>query len=165
MKTIFISIIALSTFICVSSCKDEKKTDAVNLTKEITFTKEGTAVLKKAATDSIVAELDIEIADSDYEHQTGLMYRKNMANKNAMLFVFKEPAMKSFYMKNTEFSLDIIYLNAAQKIINIQKNAMPLDTTSLPSAAPATYVLEVNGGLSDIWGLESGDVLEWQRSE
>jgi len=163
MKKLVISAIALSTLITIIGCKEEKKTETVNLTKEISFTKEGTTVLKKAVTDSIVARLDIEIADSDYEHQTGLMYRKSMENNHAMLFVFTEEAVKSFYMKNTEISLDIIYINKDLKIINIQKDAKPMDPTSLPSTAPAMYVLEVNGGLSDVWGLASGDALEWTK--
>jgi len=163
MKRLLISAFALSTLLTAYNCKEEKKQPTVNLTKEINFTKEGTAIVKKAVTDSVVANLNIEIADNDYEHQTGLMYRKSMGNDQAMLFVFTEAAMKSFYMKNTEISLDIIYLNKDLEIINIQKNAKPMDPTSLPSAAPAMYVLEVNGGLTDTWGLASGDVLEWTR--
>ena len=64
-------------------------------------------------------------------------------------------------MKNTEFSIDIIYINSKKEIVNIQKNAKPFDQSSLPSNAPAMYVLEVNSGLSDSWGLEIGDQIDW----
>jgi uncharacterized membrane protein (UPF0127 family) len=64
-------------------------------------------------------------------------------------------------MKNTKIPLDIIYINADKKIVSIQKNAKPFDETSLPSEAPAKYVLEINAGLSDKWNLESGDNMDY----
>ena len=65
-------------------------------------------------------------------------------------------------MKNTEFALDIIFINSKNEIVSIQKNAQPLDQTSLPSEAPAMLVLEVNAGLSDQWTLEPGDKIRWR---
>ena len=66
-------------------------------------------------------------------------------------------------MKNTEFALDIIFLDSEQKIVSIQQNAKPLDPTSLPSEGPAKYVLEGNAGLSEKWGLQSGDRIEFSQ--
>lgn len=164
MKRIFIAAILLSAAIGFQSCGEKKAdTKGNSLTREVSFTKEAEGVLKKAVTDSVVASLEIEIAEGDYETQTGLMYRKGMQTNRGMLFIFPNEQRRSFYMKNTEFALDIIYLNSKNEIVSIQKNAQPLDQTSLPSEAPATYVLEVNAGLSDQWGLAVGDVLEWKR--
>lgn len=143
------------------NCKDAPKTETKSLTQEVKFTKEGELELLKADTDSIVAKLDIEIADDDYQTQTGLMYRRSMAENHGMLFIFDNMQMRSFFMKNTEFALDIIYLDSDKKIVSIQKNARPFDETSLPSSAPAQYVLEVNAGLSDKWMLEEGDEIRF----
>jgi len=66
-------------------------------------------------------------------------------------------------MKNTEIALDIIYINANKQIVSFQKNAIPFDVTSLPSLAPAQYVLEINAGLSDLWNLEVGDKIVWEK--
>ena len=150
----------LSTVLLVSSCKDDKKTSIVNDVK-ITFKKEGELQLKKAASDSLLATLDIEIADDAYSTQTGLMYRNHMEDNHGMLFVFPNNDFRSFYMKNTEIPLDIIYISRDKKIVSIQKNAKPFDETSLPSEGPAKYVLEVNAGLSDLWTLEKGDIIEF----
>ena len=144
------------------SCKETKKNTKV-LTKEITFTPEGNLQLKKATTDSVLATLEIEIADDDYQTQTGLMYRKSMKENRGMLFIFKEEKPHSFYMKNTEIPLDIIFINSQKKIVSIQKNAKPFDKTSLPSKGPAQYVLEVNAGLSDRWNLKAGDKIEFSK--
>lgn len=159
MKKLIIYVLALGLFIC--GCKN-KQEDTV-LTKEVTFRKEGTATLLSAATDSIIVKLDIEIAESEYETQTGLMYRKGMEDHQGMLFVFEDIRMRSFYMKNTQFPLDIIFLDESYRIINVQKNAQPYNKTSLPSEAPSKYVLEVNGGLTDKWGLLAGDTMEFSR--
>jgi uncharacterized membrane protein (UPF0127 family) len=142
------------------SCKENKR-QSISITKEITFKQEGTLFLKKATTDSVFKTLDIEIAETEYETQTGLMYRHMMESHQAMLFIFEKEQPRSFYMKNTEFSLDIIYINKKKEIVRIQKNAKPFDNTSLPSNIPVLYVLEINGGLSDSWGITKGDVIEW----
>ncbi|WP_203295958.1 DUF192 domain-containing protein [Luteirhabdus pelagi] len=162
MKKFSLLLVLLAFSLTVFNCK-EKKEEKV-LTKKVSFKKEGELQLKKAETDSIVASLDIEIAKNDYEIQTGLMYRQSMAENRGMLFIFEDELRRSFYMKNTEFPLDIIYLNEARKIVDIKKNARPLDETSLPSTQPARYVLEVNAGLSDRWGLEEGDYIEYTTS-
>lgn len=144
------------------SCKEERQSTEVKPVK-ITFKKEGELQLKKAISDSILVTLDIEIADDEYQTQTGLMYRSDMENKQAMLFIFPNTDYRTFYMKNTKIPLDIIYISEEKTIVSIQKNAKPMDESSLPSEGPAKYVLEVNAGLSDLWSLEQGDSIEFSR--
>ena len=69
--------------------------------------------------------------------------------------------MRSFWMKNTYVSLDIIYIDDKLRVVSIQKNAEPLNTRSLASEGPAQYVLEVKGGLSDKLGLAAGDMINF----
>ncbi|OMP30328.1 DUF192 domain-containing protein [Mangrovimonas sp. DI 80] len=155
-------LLLLSMFMALMaiSCKNEPK-----VVKEIIveFKKEGTLSLYKAASDSLVKTISIEIADDDYQTQTGLMYRNSMENNQGMLFIFPREEFHSFYMKNTRIPLDIIFIDKDKTIINIQKNAKPFDETSLPSTAPAQYVLEINGGLSDEWNLSAGDRIDFTR--
>ena len=145
----------------LQSCKEESK--KVIKTTPVSFTKEGSLNIYKQETDSLISSLDIEIAESDYETQTGLMYRKSMETNQGMLFIFPDVAMHSFYMKNTEFPLDIIFVNEDLKIASIQKNAEPFNESGLSSKVPVKYVLEVNAGLSDTWSLEVGDIISFQR--
>ncbi|MBV1923968.1 MAG: DUF192 domain-containing protein [Flavobacteriaceae bacterium] len=159
MKRIIHTIALIGTTLFFTNCVEKKETKV--LTKKVTFKKEGDLKLLKAESDSIIKNLQIEIADNEYETQTGLMYRSSMKDSEAMLFIFENEIRRSFYMKNTEFALDIIFINMDKKIVSIQKNAQPLDKTSLPSEAPAMYVLEVNAGLSDKWGLAPGDSIDW----
>ncbi len=163
MKKILISAAIVTSLFSLYNCKDNKNIEPKSITKEITFTKEGELTLLKAKNDSIIEKLDIEIADDDYSTQTGLMYRNSMAENQAMLFIFPDEQQRSFYMKNTEIPLDIIYFNSKKEIVSIQKNAKPYDETSLPSQAVSQYVLEVNAGLSDSWNLELGDTFGYSR--
>lgn len=165
MKKLIVSAAIAISILSFYNCKDATNSESKSLTKEIAFSKEGELKLLKAETDSIITTLDIEIADNDYKVQTGLMYRRSMKPDQAMLFVFKNSEPRSFYMKNTEFSLDIIYFNSEKELVSIQKNARPNDLSSLPSEAPAQYVLEVNAGLSDIWKLKKGDKFQFTQNK
>lgn len=143
----------------MSSCKEDKK---VIKQTEVTFTKEGELTIFKSTSDSTLVKLDIEIADTDYEIQTGLMYRDSMETNQGMLFVFNDVRERSFYMKNTRISLDLIFIDENKAIVSFQKNAKPMNENSLPSNAPAKYVLEVNAGMVDTWKLSVGDVITYE---
>lgn len=164
MKRHWLKLFAMSSFsvLCFSSvtCKEKEQHTTVKPVT-ISFKKEGKLSIKKATTDSIITSLDIEIADDDYSTQTGLMYRKSIEDDQGMLFIFPDSDYRSFYMKNTEISLDIIYISEDKHIVSIQKNAKPMDESSLPSEGPAKFVLEVNAGLSTSWSLEKGDTIEF----
>nr|WP_288933929.1 DUF192 domain-containing protein [uncultured Allomuricauda sp.] len=154
--------IALFVFILVlGSCKTESK-QALK-TETISFTKEGELAVLSSETDSIKANFDIEIAETEYETQTGLMYRKSMKEDRGMLFIQPTESLQYFYMKNTEIPLDIIYINSGMKIVSFQKNAEPFNENTLPSNAPAKYILEINAGLSDQLGLQVGDSISFSR--
>ncbi|WP_282123799.1 DUF192 domain-containing protein [Algibacter mikhailovii] len=141
----------------LSNCKEEKK--PIKQT-EVSFTKEGELVIYKAA-DSTEVKMDIEIADTDFDIETGLMYRNSMAQNQGMLFVFEDEKERFFYMKNTKIPLDLIYISANKKIVSFQKNAIPFDESSLPSHEPARYVLEINAGLIDNLSIKVGDSIHF----
>ncbi|ATA69539.1 DUF192 domain-containing protein [Capnocytophaga sputigena] len=125
---------------------------------DIQFTKDGELSIFK--NDSLIQTIDVEFAKNEMERSLGLMYRSSMDEHQGMWFIFPEEAPRSFYMRNTEISLDIIYLDKDKKVVSIAKNARPYDETSLPSEKPAMYVLEINGGLADKWGIDKGDRVE-----
>ncbi|TRO65606.1 DUF192 domain-containing protein [Christiangramia sabulilitoris] len=158
---LFVLATVLSTVF--TSCENDKKAEAIE-TEAITFTKEGEVFLIKSSGDTL-QRLDVELAETDYEHQTGLMYRDSMEDNQGMLFIYTSERNRSFYMKNTYIPLDIIYYDADSSLVSIQKNATPRDETSLPSEDPAQYILEINGGLSDQWGIEKGDKFSFKTTD
>lgn len=162
MKKNYLKLAVLGMLaIGMHGCKNEKNQEV--LTKAIPFKKEGTLKLVRSTNDSLITTLDIEIAEGDYETATGLMYRNSMEDHQAMLFIFVRESPLSFYMKNTQFPLDIIYLNEALQIVEVYRDAKPFDPTPLPSRKPAKYVLEVNAGLVAQWKLLPIDRAEFTR--
>lgn len=163
MKRInFLCCILVSAGLLIGCEKDSEK-EAID-TNPIVFTKEGELQLYKPS-GTLIKELDIEIADNNFERETGLMYRESMEDDQGMLFIFENAAPRFFYMKNTLIPLDIIFFGSDSTIVSFQKNAKPNDLTSLPSGEPARFVLEVNAGLADEWSLEEGDKIEFQVGE
>ncbi|QLG46182.1 DUF192 domain-containing protein [Costertonia aggregata] len=162
MKNIF-KIVAFSLVyvFVLQSCSEKAK--KVIKTEPIVFEKEGKLYIYQKETDSLLTTLDIEIAESEYETQTGLMYRESIEDYQGMLFVFSDEQMHAFYMKNTQFPLDIIYIKADSTIASFQKNAQPFNENSLSSQVPVQYVLEVNAGLAEKWGLEVGDKVNFSK--
>ena len=98
----------------------------------------------------------IEVADTAAERRVGLMFREELAPDAGMLFIFPDSQPRAFWMRNTLVSLDILYFDEFGRLVSIQANAIPLDETALPSAGPARYVLEINGGLAAELGIGFG---------
>jgi uncharacterized membrane protein (UPF0127 family) len=148
---------------CQESTVDSKATKSKSKVIEPKFTKEAEGFLIDLGSGDTLQRLDIEIAERRDEIEYGMMYRKSMAEQTGMLFLLGMERPQSFYMKNTYVPLDIIYLDNNSQVVSIQKNAKPLDETSLPSGKPAAMVLEVQGGFSDKFGVSEGTLFTWQR--
>ena len=108
-----------------------------------------------------IKKIDVEIAENEAEHAKGLMYRSYMPDSAGMLFIFQTVQPQSFWMKNTPISLDIIYVGPDKKIVSIQKNARPYSEENLPSYGDVQYVVEVNGGYTDLHGIKVGDSIQF----
>ncbi|HEY9186255.1 MAG TPA: DUF192 domain-containing protein [Salegentibacter sp.] len=161
-RNLFLSL-SLASVILFSSCKDDSQPEEI-IEESIEFTKEGELSLIKAGGDTI-KKLDIEIADSQYEHETGLMYRESMEELQGMLFIYDDAAPRAFYMKNTYIPLDIIYYSSDSTAVSFYENTEPMDQTSLPSGEPTQFVLEINAGLIEKWGIEVGDKIYFKRTD
>ncbi len=106
--------------------------------------------------------ITVEVADSPEEQIRGLMYRTSLPHRSGMLFVFEHAGPRGFWMKNTPVSLDIIYVDAGWRIVSIQRNTTPFSEETLPSDGPARYVIEVNGGFTDLYGIQARDSIAFQ---
>ena len=137
------------------------KRSKIIIEQKILFQKEATLDLLQS-NGELISTLNIEIANSPYERETGLMYRTNMEKNQGMLFIFDEESVLTFYMKNTYISLDLIFINGKREIISIYKNAKPNDLSSISSKLPSKYVLEVIQGVSDDLNLKIGDRINYQ---
>jgi len=131
---------------------------------EYTFKKEGELTFYSENNEQLV-RIDIEIADNEYERQLGVMKRKTMKEKEGMLFIFPDETMRSFWMRNTFISLDMIFVNANKEIVTIHKNTRTVSDQSYPSSAPAIYVVEVVSGFTDKFNIKEGDKISWMDTK
>ena len=140
----FAPLLALSLALGAGSCKTEKPTAAP----------EPGVVQMRVGSETFT----LEVADTPKKQQLGLMHRKSMPHDRGMIFVFEAEQERSFWMKNTLIPLDIIYADAAGKVVSI-KQMKALDETSVPSDGPAKYAVELNQGAAKRAGVVTGDVL------
>ena len=130
---------------------------------EPTFTKEGTLTFLQPDGTSL-ATIDIEVADTDAERQTGLMRRRSLGYDRGMLFIFESESTSGMWMKNTPMPLDIVFVDADSSVINIAKRTKPFSTETIEPAAPKKYVVEVRAGFADRHNLTDSTRVRWQRT-
>lgn len=136
---------------------------------------ENTDVLFSPSGDQIF----VELASTEDKRNLGLSGKDKLKMYNqgdkiiteGMLFVFDKEQITSFWMKDMNFDLDMIWLNSDFKILHIEKNAKANSYNAKnPNASqfftsgntPAKYVLEINGGYSNKMNLKVGDILRMQ---
>ena len=102
---------------------------------------------------------NLEVARTETEQEKGLMKRDSMPQDHGMIFVFPDEQMRSFWMKNTRFPLDILFLSSAGKVVSIHQ-MRAYDESSTSSDLPAQYAIELNKGQADASGVRVGDVLD-----
>ena len=108
-------------------------------------------------TKSGVQMFSVEMATTDKERETGLMYRKELADGRGMLFDFTPEQPVSMWMKNTYISLDMIFIGANGRILRIAENTEPQSLKIISSGGPAKGVLEVIAGTAKKYGIAPGD--------
>ena len=155
----YFSVIVI-LLVVLSACQSKTKAPVKPI--EISFTKEADLAFLKG-NDTII-NLDIELAESDYEQQTGLMHRPGMEMTQGMLFVYDDERPRpSFYMKNTQIALDLIYISEDMQVVEINKNTTPYDETPIRATQPAKYVLEVNAGFTDKYSITDSVSVSFKR--
>ncbi len=99
----------------------------------------------------------VDLAVTPAQRRQGLMFRDALPDDGGMLFLFEEPELATFWMRNTFISLDILFLAQDGQITNIHHRAVPGSTEVLASAGPVTGVLEIVGGTAQRLGIRAGD--------
>jgi uncharacterized membrane protein (UPF0127 family) len=104
-----------------------------------------------------------EIADTESKRRLGLMFRKNLPENQGMLFIFEREDRYSFWMKNMQISLDIIWIDKDKRIVDIKTNVPPCNDycEGLTPRDKAQYVLEVNTGFAEKNIIKIGDRVDF----
>lgn len=101
----------------------------------------------------------LEVARTESQQEKGLMKRDALDPDHGMIFVFPEELVRSFWMKDTRFPLDILFLDSAGRVVSVhQMRAYDQHNTS--SDLPARYAIELSKGAAEAAGVKAGDVLQ-----
>ena len=110
--------------------------------------------------------LDVEVAETQEQHNYGLMNRSKLPDNLGMIFVFDTNEVRSFWMKNTFIDLSIGYFDQNKVLFQIidmkATSLMQQDLPSYVSSGPAKFALEVPKGWFEKHGIKVGDKFVWR---
>jgi uncharacterized membrane protein (UPF0127 family) len=112
---------------------------------------------------SLITSIVVEIADTHEARVRGLQERRYVAQGLGMLFLFERQRRLGVWMRNTPVSLDILFVGADMRVLNISHRALPMSDMEHWSAGPAMYVVEVPAGFTERSGIGTNSVIRWQR--
>ena len=105
-------------------------------------------------------EFNVEMAITNRQLEQGLMYRRSLPSNYGMLFDYKVPRNITMWMKNTFIPLDMIFIGANGRVVNIVERTIPRSLAVISSNGRARAVLEVNSGTVSRLGIKPGDKVE-----
>lgn len=112
------------------------------------------------------ARIEVELADTPETRMQGLSGRESLKEDKGLLFIFPESSFYSFWMKEMNFPIDIIWINDEFEVVDIEHSLTP--NTFPESFGPqnsAKYVLEINAGLSEYYGIKIGSKIIFNNIE
>ncbi len=110
------------------------------------------------------AVFNVEVASTSVERARGLSYRQSLGETSGMLFLFGQPAVQNFWMKDMQFPIDMIWIGGG-KVVGITENAEPQPGVSLwklkiySSPDGINEVLEINAGAAKRNSIKIGDAV------
>src|SRR5262245_12674016 len=106
--------------------------------------------------------INTEVAQTEAQKEKGLSGKSCINNDQGMLFTFKRSGYYSFWMKNMNFPIDMVWIDVNQRVVTIKANILPSSyPKTFVSSAPAKYVLELKAGQAKKLELENNTQLDF----
>ncbi len=122
------------------------------------FAQQAQMQLPRARLSAGMYQIDAQVAQTADTRTIGLMFRKEMPQHEGMLFVFDEPSVQCFWMRNTFLPLTAAFVADDGTIVNLV-DMKPQTTDSHCSTKPVRYVLEMHQGWFGKKGIKAGTKL------
>lgn len=114
--------------------------------------------LQRTTLNAGMHQIIAQVAATPEQRAVGLMFRKEMAAHEGMLFIFEQSSQQCFWMKNTLLPLTAAFVADDGEIVNLA-DMKPQSTDSHCSTKPVRYVLEMNQGWFGKKGIKAGSRL------
>ena len=106
--------------------------------------------------------IKVDFVNTKEAQARGLSGRSGLKEDEGMLFVFNKNGIYTFWMKDMNFPIDIIWIGQDMKVAYIKKDARPeLYPEAYGAGIYARYVLEVSSGFSEKNNLKEGDTVKF----
>ena len=99
--------------------------------------------LQRASLSAGMHLIQVQLAQNFEQRQIGLMWRKEMPQNEGMLFIFEQPSVQCFWMRNTLLPLTAAFVADDGTIVNLI-DMKPMSDDSHCSTKPVRFVLEMN---------------------
>lgn len=106
-------------------------------------------------------QIAADVVVTEESREKGLGGRPYLEDNTGMFFIFPKPDFYAFWMKDMTFPIDIIWLSAEMKVVDIKERVEPstYPNQSFTPREKALYVLEVSSGDVAASGLKIGDTI------
>jgi uncharacterized membrane protein (UPF0127 family) len=103
-----------------------------------------------------------EVVDTPETQNLGLSYREKLDKDSGMLFIFDHSDRYGFWMKDMNFSIDIVWIDENFKIVGVEKTVAPetFPNVFYPQEL-VKYVLELPSGYVDQYHIAIGNMIQW----
>lgn len=109
-----------------------------------------------------------EVMTHDKDMMRGMMFRDSLPEGNGMLFIHPAPGKYAYWMYQVKVPLDIIWMDARGRVVEIVENAPPCKAAASECMnlkhggnQEAMVVLELPGGYGRKHGVAIGEVIRF----
>lgn len=103
--------------------------------------------------------IDVYVAETPDQRARGLMHVRAMDSHEGMVFVYPREDVIHMWMKNTWLPLDMLFADGSGRILHLHRDARPHDETVISSRLAVSYVVELNAGSIERFGIRTGDTI------
>ena len=153
------ALVCLLSFAACADANQNQESTAHPAQEDVPFRQDGTLAFVRAG--EPFATVAVEIADNDSSRTRGLMQRSTLDDGTGMLFIFPATDYQSFWMANTQVSLDIIFVASDSTVVDIHKYTRPLSSDNVGGSQLSRFVVELPAGYADTYGIVEGDRVRW----
>jgi len=101
------------------------------------------STLQIATPDARLHTFKVWLADTNERRARGLMFVKELADDEGMLFIYPVPQRIAMWMKNTYIPLDMLFVDASGKVLQVAANTTPHSLNTIESTDDVTAVIEL----------------------
>lgn len=88
----------------------------------------------------------LAVADTDALRQKGLSHKKVLGITEGMVFVYDQPGKRCMWMKDMDFPIDMLWLDAAKRVVAIETHVLPSSFPRTFCNDNSQYVIELYSG-------------------